>query len=352
MAAGFVFVAALALVACGGDSKKADSDPIGESEAKEAADRYFLTSLGLFTGDTEPQEFIDIFAPECRADADLSTLAFAILFIQGFAPDLKDVEVEAVDVGGVNLEQTDEGALVTPQDANGLRVKVDGEFVPASEFFSEVGFDDAEEDTAEPLLLVRRDGVIYLGDCSELSSFAGDDEGFSLDPEETPQGSTGVVIPNASGSSGSSGSSGATSSRSAPIRLGVSAVVEDLWEVTVVQVIPDAWSLIEAEYEFNDAPAVDERMIMIMVRMENVSNEDKPESVSGFEFNITGSRNQLYSQYDGEHDCGIIPDSLTADLFPGGETEGNVCFRVKKDETDFILVWDSFFDDLTYFALE
>lgn len=160
-------------VACGGGG--GGDGPITESEASEATSRYMVTTLGLFTGTTEAQGFIDLFAPECREGVDPAALAFVAVFIQAFAPELRGIEIEDVDVGELRLEQVDEGTLVSPLDPEAIRVKVDGNFMPATEFFAVSGFEpsDDEDDLAEPVLLVRRNGDIYIGDCSELEGLSG-----------------------------------------------------------------------------------------------------------------------------------------------------------------------------------
>jgi len=171
-AVGLVAVVLFGL-ACGGD-EKSDDDAISEDEASEVANGFLTTTLGLFTGGTEAQEFIDLFAPECRAQADAAALELVLLFIQGFAPELQGIEIEEVDAGELTLEQTAEGTLVTPVDPSSLRVKVDGEFMPASEFFASAGFEEVEDQSiVDSVLLVRRDGEIYLGDCSQLEDLSG-----------------------------------------------------------------------------------------------------------------------------------------------------------------------------------
>lgn len=46
----------------------------------------------------------------------------------------------------------------------------------------------------------------------------------------------------------------------------------------------------------------------------------------------------LYEAYDDKSFCpGILPDRLQGNLFPGGSTEGDVCFQVPADETGLIL---------------
>ena len=325
------FAAVFAIgVACGGGESKSDG-PITEDEAAEAAGEYFTTTLGLFTGATEAQAFIDLFAPECREDVDPAAIAFVVLFMQAFAPELQDIDIEGVDVGALNLEHTDEGTLVTPADPDALRLKVNGVFVSAADFFAESGFEPTEDgDLAEPVLLVRRDGEVYVGDCSEIEGLSG---GFGEGTTSTP-------------------ATGPGSSRTEPIPLGESAVVDETWRIDVLDVNRDAWPAIEAANDFNDPPAAGERMLMIEVGVENVSEDDVAENIGGFEFALAGSRNELYTQFDDEHYCGLIPDELGAELLPGGKTEGNLCFKVSEDETGFVLVWDSFLEGQTFFALE
>jgi hypothetical protein len=162
-------------LACGGDSGS-DSGAISEDEAKDFADKFFLTSIGLFTGQTDADAFVEMFDPECRDEVDTSGLAFVLLFIQGFAEDLQDVEIEEVDVGDITVEETADGATIAPANPESLRVKVEGEFVSADEFFAQYGFEESEDDLTdpEPVSVVKRGGELYIADCSELEGFAGE----------------------------------------------------------------------------------------------------------------------------------------------------------------------------------
>jgi hypothetical protein len=167
------------VVACGGDDDgngggASNDEPITEEEAGEVANEFLTTTLNLFTGDTSAEEFINLFAPECRGSADIASLELVLAFVQSFAPELQDIEIEEVDAGPLTLEQTPEGTLVTPQDPEALRIKVDGEFVRATDFFAEAGFEATDSETiSDSVLLVRRDGNIYLGDCSQLEEILG-----------------------------------------------------------------------------------------------------------------------------------------------------------------------------------
>jgi hypothetical protein len=161
-------------VACGGDDDGGDGDNLSQSQAKQAADRFLLTTFGLFTGDSTPKAFIEQFAPECRDGVKESDIATAMLFLQAFAPELEKLKIEEFDVGDVKVEQTTEGYLVSPTDATKIRVKVDGKFVNANTFFEENGFEDfaSDDPTEDPILLVRRDGKTYIGDCDIAGDFS------------------------------------------------------------------------------------------------------------------------------------------------------------------------------------
>ncbi len=338
-------VALIALVAaCGGGSKESadspDSGAVSEKQAGEVARQYFLTTFGVLSGKSSPQQLIDLFAPECRDGVDAQSIAATMLLARAFLPGLDKLKIEDVDLGQLKYETNDKGVLVSPVDPNVARVKVDGKFIDVGEYFKSVGLSDGAstttETTNEPLLIVKRNGKAVIGDCTGLSDYA-------------------------VGSSGSSGSSGFTfsptqatgpgSSRTDPIKLGAAATVEDRWKITVLSVDEDAWNTIKAQDNFNDPPAADERFVLIRVGIENVSSDDKPQQIGDFEFSLTGSHNELYSSYSNDHSC-FAPDSLDAQLYPKGTAQGNLCFRISKDETGLLLVWNSFSGGQTYFKLD
>lgn len=141
-------------------------------------------------------------------------------------------------------------------------------------------------------------------------------------------------------------------SRSNPIPLGQTAVVPPGWEVTVLAVDEDAWPEVQAENTFNDPPEQGYRMVLITVRVTNVQTKDEAASISEGDFELVGSRNQVYSSF--ERSCGVTPNDLMAELFPEGTAEGTVCFQAGTDETGLILIarpsWDK--EDHRYFALQ
>jgi hypothetical protein len=143
-------------------------------------------------------------------------------------------------------------------------------------------------------------------------------------------------------------------SRTNPVPLGDTASVPPGWEVTVIGVNPDAWPVIQAENMFNAPPEEGYRMLLITVRVTNVQAGDEPDIIGEGDFELVGSRGQVYKTY--ERSCGVTPNELSAELFPGGTADGTVCFQAGTDETDLVLIADigfSFTEETRrYFALE
>lgn len=338
-------VALIALVAsCGGSGKDDSTGSVSEKQASDVARQYFLTTFGVLSGKTSPQELINLYAPECRDNVDAKSIAGTLLLARAFLPGLDEINVEDVDLGELKYETNDKGILVSPVDPSAARVKVDGKFVDIAEYFKSVGLpDDASsttDSTNEPILIVKRDGKALIGDCTGLSDYRVDTPGSS----GSPGFSATVTFQPAQ-------STGPGSSRSAAMKLGAPATVEDTWKITVLDVNEDAWDVVNAPKSFNDPPAADERIVLIRVGVENVSTDDQPQHIGDFEFSLTGSHNELYSSYDQDHSC-FAPDSLDAQLFPKGKAQGDLCFRIPRDETNLLLVWNSFSTGQTYFKLD
>jgi hypothetical protein len=359
---------ALLLCACSGGSDDSGDGGGGgglsEKRAGELAEQYVLYAFGVLTGQVDAQKLIESFAPECREGVKASDIEAAVGFIALFLPQLADAEIEDVDLGELTYEKTDEGILVLPKDPDAIKIKVKGKFVNANEFFSDLGLDESEEDSGpltadDALLIVERDGKAYLGDCTELQDLGGGDEDLDFgNPTPASSGSTATRVPSVSvtltvpGNASTPAANRQGGTRATAVSLGTSVVVEETWKVTVVSVNKDAADVVEANASFFEEPAADERVVLIKVRVENVSKDDEAQSIGDFEFNMTGSRNKLYNSYDEDYTCGFLDDALQEELFPGGQETGDICFRVPRDETNLLLVYDGFFEGDSFFKLD
>jgi hypothetical protein len=163
------FLVAAVIVACGGGSG-GGSD---EEKARKAANDFVLTVLNVFSGNRQPQALIDSFAPECRRGVDASQISAVVALIRLFAPELAAARIQDVDLGEMEVTKSGDRYLVSPKDASQARIRANGQWMQATEFFSRLGLDDAEDLTGgETLAFVIRDGRALVADCDVLQEFA------------------------------------------------------------------------------------------------------------------------------------------------------------------------------------
>ena len=111
-------------------------------------------------------------------------------------------------------------------------------------------------------------------------------------------------------------------------------------ETAVVAINGDAWPLIQAEASYNDPPQAGNRFYLVTVAVTNAGGSDSIDVDDG-DFRLIGSNRTVYNY---ESDCGTIPDELEGELFPGGKTQGNLCFETPQSETGFILIYQPEYD--------
>jgi hypothetical protein len=169
---------ALAALACGGGSgggANSGATNSDESAAAAAANQHLKTILGLFDGSTSGQELINIFAPECRGKATASDIETVGALIRAFVPDLSKNKIAAVDLGKLTFDKTSDGITVTTTDSSAIKLKVKGKWVSTDDYLQTAGLSGdatASLGVDQGVLLVKRDGKWYLGDCSMLQDFA------------------------------------------------------------------------------------------------------------------------------------------------------------------------------------
>jgi len=135
-------------------------------------------------------------------------------------------------------------------------------------------------------------------------------------------------------------------SRNNPVPRGQSLVVPEGWEITVTGFDPDATEEVLAENQFNDPPAPGKKFFMVRVRMKNVAANDPDDPDAGFALRMVGSENLVYTTFG--QSCGVIPDDIDnqpSEVFRGGSVEGNVCYEVGQNESNFVILTNFFLSD-------
>ena len=110
-------------------------------------------------------------------------------------------------------------------------------------------------------------------------------------------------------------------------------------ETVVTGITEDAWELIQAENFLNDPPAPGNRFYMVSVQVGYVSGNDSL-NLDESDYSLIGDNRIVYAPHG--NSCGVVPDVLGAELFPGGRTQGNVCFQVEGDDKNFVLIHEPF----------
>lgn len=103
----------------------------------------------------------------------------------------------------------------------------------------------------------------------------------------------------------------------------------------------NAWPLIKAQNQFNNPPIDGMDMLMVTLRVTNVSGDAiEPVMLWDSDFKLIGDRNRLMETF--EVSCGVLPDELHGSVPLNGTLDGNICFQVSPDEADFQLIYQPF----------
>ena len=141
-------------------------------------------------------------------------------------------------------------------------------------------------------------------------------------------------------SPGSSTPTHPVTSRQSPVPWGQTRLTADGLVVRVLDVDFDAWPRVQAENQFNDPPAEGMRMLMVGVEVTNATDDTlTPRTIDDSSYRIVGDRGIIYSPFETETRCGVIPDSLDWEVFAGATVTGNVCVIVPEDEGQLQLIY-------------
>lgn len=100
------------------------------------------------------------------------------------------------------------------------------------------------------------------------------------------------------------------------------------WHITLLEITPDAWSIIKETNQFNDPPEEGYQFIMANIRF-SYAGEESDTPWASLSLKYLGSDGNTY----GEGECGVLPKPYSdiGEQFPGASAEGHVAWSVPSD---------------------
>lgn len=112
----------------------------------------------------------------------------------------------------------------------------------------------------------------------------------------------------------------------------------------------NAWPLIKAQNSHNEPPLEGKTMLMITARVTNVEGDsEEPVSLMASDFQLIGDNKTVYKTF--QVSCGVVPDNLDGVVALGHSLDGNICFQVPRDESNFQLIYEPFGSPAVYLAI-
>jgi hypothetical protein len=148
--------------------------------------------------------------------------------------------------------------------------------------------------------------------------------------------------------------SAAEGTREDPIPMGTTVELSDGWQITVLDVVPNANSIIQKENMFNDPPDPGHQFFLARIQAKYVGSTS--DSFGGsYRLRAVGPSSVAYSTF--ENYVGVIPDPLPdSEVFSGGVITGNVGWEIRSSDANALVMYDepmSLFgnDDRVFMAL-
>ena len=117
--------------------------------------------------------------------------------------------------------------------------------------------------------------------------------------------------------------------------------------IKATDIVGNATRLVLQENQFNDPPDPGNHFYMVSLQVEHDRIGSTPFSLSSFAFKLIGDKRKLY-----DSGCGVIPNELYAEIYPGGTEIGNVCFEVVDDDSEFMLVYSPSYEIRVFLSLK
>ena len=114
--------------------------------------------------------------------------------------------------------------------------------------------------------------------------------------------------------------------------------LDDVWEVTVLNVVPNAWPQIQSENRYNDPPEAERQFYMVSIRAKNIGT-DRALFISSELRSVGNAIGVVYTTF--QDSCGVIPNDIRGEVLPTFQIEGNVCWHIASKDLDTLLMfWD------------
>lgn len=142
-------------------------------------------------------------------------------------------------------------------------------------------------------------------------------------------------------------------SASTPVPLETAGVVGD-FEITVLNVLPNADEMVMAFNEFNSQPQPGNQFFLVQLQVTYIG-ESSATPWSALTMEASGASEVLYSDFG--NSCGVIPDSDNAglELFNGGTVTYNICWEIDSEDADSLSLsvtnFAAFDSIITWFSL-
>lgn len=129
-----------------------------------------------------------------------------------------------------------------------------------------------------------------------------------------------------------------------------STVTTDDMEFTVISILRPADSIVKAGNMFNTEPDPGKEYIFVEMAIKCMKKSTESCSISTFNFKMVGS---LGIQYDAEWFLtgvkGLLEDT---DFYGGTQLKGNLAFIVGVDEKELLVIYEPYWKDPIYLAIE
>jgi hypothetical protein len=127
---------------------------------------------------------------------------------------------------------------------------------------------------------------------------------------------------------------GALGTKEDPLPIGTTLDTGDYWEITVLDVLPNADELIANENKYNTQPDVENQFFMARIKVKNIG--PIAQKFNDYSLNAVGDSSDVYTHSKSE----VIPDPLDMiDLLPGEEQVGNTFWEVKSKDADSLVMY-------------